>query len=283
LKSSSQLFPVELVSADVRNDYFQDLYSLKPNNSQDKSVEIALLHLHLRKDSSMQKQVLFVHDAFNSHWQWMDNGPAQKLIDDLLSAGVSVWLMDWRGHGSSRKNKKYTLNTIDEMAQWDLPSVTAFIQEKNKNSLQIVAKGYGAQMALKALPQLGGVEQFFFVDAESVVPTRLFWLPGVRLLKWIMLIGKQWVRGDGDEPEPVSFFRAPLKQGGWISLFNKKTSLNELLEFYQSIAHRIVWICSARKYEVKARRLTKKQSRVNRVAFNQILNEIGKLISSQSV
>ena len=231
----------------------------------------------------MQKQVLFVHDAFNSHWQWMDNGPAQKLINNLLEMGISVWLMDWRAHGSSRKNKKQSLNTIDEMAKWDLPSVVAFIQEKNHNSLQIVAKGYGAQMALQAMPKLDGVEQFFFVNAQSVLPSRFLWVPGVRVIKWFKLLGKKWLVGEGDEPEPASFFRVGLKKGGLISLWDRKANTGELLELYQVIAHRIVWVCTSRRYEGKARRLTRKQSRVNRVPVNRTLEELGKLISSQSI
>lgn len=47
MQSSSKLFPVALVSAELRGDLVEDVYRLKPNNSPDRSVELALTRLGL--------------------------------------------------------------------------------------------------------------------------------------------------------------------------------------------------------------------------------------------
>ena len=47
MQSSSQLFPVALLSAELRGDLTEDVYRLKPNNSPDSSVELAVTRLGL--------------------------------------------------------------------------------------------------------------------------------------------------------------------------------------------------------------------------------------------
>jgi pimeloyl-ACP methyl ester carboxylesterase len=282
LKSSSLLFPVELSSAEEREGFYEDLYSLKPNRSRDKTVEIALVHLHTQKDSTNQKQILFVHDAFQSHWQWMDGGVFQEVIDNLLKQGYSIWLMDWRAHGSSKKNRIPKLNTILDMATNDLTAVVEFVLEKNRNELVIVSKGYGAKMTLLCLPVFSKVKQFVFLDAISVFPSRKFWIPGVRIIKWAKLAGKDWVNGEGSEAESASLFREPLLTGGWLGLFRRphNTLVHESLEKH---AAKISWLCSNGRFERIGKRLAKKQARIHRVRGDQIVSEFDKLISSQSV
>ena len=45
MQSSSDLFPVALMSAEFRGDLSEDVYRLKPSNSPDFSVELALTRL----------------------------------------------------------------------------------------------------------------------------------------------------------------------------------------------------------------------------------------------
>ena len=45
MQSSSKLFPVALVSAELRGDLTEDVYLLKPGNSPDGSVALALTRL----------------------------------------------------------------------------------------------------------------------------------------------------------------------------------------------------------------------------------------------
>ncbi|HBO0631188.1 TPA: alpha/beta hydrolase, partial [Pseudomonas aeruginosa] len=45
MQSSSRLFPVALVSAELRADLTEDIYRLKPGNSPDASVELVVTRL----------------------------------------------------------------------------------------------------------------------------------------------------------------------------------------------------------------------------------------------
>lgn len=282
MKSSSQLFPVELVSAEIRNDIYQDIYSLKPNRSEDTSVEIALLHLHTNKDSSHQKQILLIHDVFQSHWQWMDDGDFQGVIDQLLSEGYAIWLMDWRAHGTSKKNRKFQLNTIEHMAKFDLTSVVDFITEKSDQKLVVGAIGYGAKMTLLSLPYLRSIQQLIFLDAVSISPTRKLWIPGYRIIKFLSLMGKEWVNGPGTELESAALFRSGLKFGGVFSFFVRQ-NIAEVLAMVDANATKISWICSSRRSVKIGKRLAKKQARIHKVSVDGVISEFKKLISSQPI
>jgi len=280
LKSSSQLFPVELISAEVREDHFEDSYSLKPNKSADKSVEIALIHLHADKDASGD-QVLFVHDVFESHWQWTE-GPCKPVIAKLLAQGVSVWLMDWRAHGSSKKNKHPRLNHIEEMAALDLSSVTAFIEERNSQPITLVARGLGAQMALLGMADLSNVKRYILIDAISVLGLRRFWIPGLKLARQFRLLGRDWIRGEGLEQEPVTLVRNQLSRQGMFASLRHKNNRQQLATIHR-LAGNIIWLCSQRSSETVAKRHASKQARIHRIDRSAVYDEIHKLVSSQSI
>jgi len=277
LKSSSQLFPVELVTAEVRENYFEDSYSLKPNNSEDKSVEIALIHLHVKKNA-VGPQVLFVHDAFQSHWQWMES-PYHNLITDLLESGSSIWLMDWRSHGSSKKNRRPSLNHIDEMATHDLSSVTRFVQEIGRNKVTLVAQGFGAQMVLARISFLVNIRNFVLIDAVSLLGLRRFWIPGFKFVKRIKLLGRRWIAGSGPEQEPVTLLRMHLNRSGIFARFRNKDIKHQVRDI-QDNASKINWLCTRRHAETTAWRHTKKQSRIHKVPADLLHDEIVKLVSS---
>lgn len=282
MKSSSNLFPVELVSAEHRAHYYEDLYSLKPNKSDDKSVEIALLHLHTQKQSTSAPSVLFIHDAFHSHWQWMDNGENESAILSLLKSGFDIWLMDWRNHGSSKKNRQVALNTVEEMANHDLSSVFAFIREKNNGNLSVCAKGYGAQMSLLALQESAIAKQYFLVDTKSFLPKFRFFFPLTKLFSRLKLLGKTHIVGNGSEVEPAEFFVHQLGYHGWLGLFGN----NQLDACRRGIRHRaadIMWLCSQRRSERAAKRLTGNQSRIARVDPRKYMRDVVALITSQSI
>ena len=272
MKSSSELFPVELVSAEHRGTYFEDLYSVKHNRSHDRSVEVAVLHLHAAKDNSGSDAFLFVHDVFESHWQWMDDGPNQQVIASLLNEGYSIWLFDWRGHGSSKTNRDVHSNTLSEMAATDLPAVVAFIQEKSRGgNLSVVSAGYGAQMVLRALPQIDSVAKFAFVNAQCLKPSRRYWLPFIRFYKRGRLLGRKWVTNREGEHEPASLFVELLKEAAWFSRYRRK-QLKPLIEEVQQRSHRIFWLCTSARFERKAHRLLGTKARTHRVSAQASLN-----------
>ena len=271
---------MELISAEVREDHFEDSYSLKPNKSADKSVEIALIHLHADKHAEGD-QVLFVHDVFESHWQWTE-GPCKPIVAKLLAQGVSVWLMDWRAHGSSKKNKHPRLNHVEEMAAFDLSSVTAFIEERTSQPITLVARGLGAQMALLGMADLCNVKLYILIDAISVLGLRRFWIPGLKLVKQFRLLGRDWIRGDGSEQEPVSLVKNQLsRQGLFARLRHNKN--REQLATINRLAGNIIWLCSQRSSETVARRHANKQARIHRVDRPAVYDEIDRLVSSQSI
>lgn len=279
MKSSSQLFPVELVSAERREGYFEDLYSLKPNRSEDKSVEIALLHLHASAQKSSSKAILFVHDAFSSHWQWMDGGEHENAIIDLIKSGYSIWLMDWRAHGSSKKNRNPRLNTIEEMAVNDLLPVVEFMVEQDQHEISIASKGYGSRMVLNALPQLTHVRRFVLIDAQSVLPSLKFWIPFYRLKKMLPLLGKRFIVSKEGEAESSSLFKSHLWKGGFIGLMTAQSERKLVSEIRKNSAN-LVWVCSQKRYEWRARRISKEQSRIQRVSGIEALQLLKQLIST---
>lgn len=244
MKSSSQLFPVELASAEVLDDRFIDCYSLKPNNSADKTVELALIHVTPKQINRVSKQILFIHDAFHSHWQWLEP-EYQHCIDRALELGIGVWLIDWRSHGSSKKNKSSELNTIFEMAKYDLPAALAFINEKSSIPISLVAKGFGAQMALHCLADQTPIDQLALLDAQPVFGGLRYWVPGSKMASKMKVAFKPWLRGNGPEMESKNFWYDQLSRRGWSMLFRRdyRRQVNATIATASS---RIAWFCSNR-------------------------------------
>lgn len=279
MKSSSQLFPVELVSAEHRGSHYEDLYFLKHNRSDDKSVEVAVLHLHAARDNADSTAFLFVHDAFECHWQWMDNGANQDAIDRLVELGYSVWLMDWRGHGSSKLNRQPKENHLQEMAETDLQAVLDFMAEQTQAGIGVVAAGYGAQMVQRLMPQLNDVYRYVFVDAMSLLPSRRYWWPMLRWFSRLRYFGRIWISGEGPEQEPANLFIRLLREAGWFSGYRRRV-LRAQVKGVRERAHRILWLCSGRAVERRVNRLTGKQGRVIPVSAESPLEQLDSLISS---
>lgn len=213
MKSSSQFFPVALLSAEYKEGIYEDVYSLKPNNSEDTTVEIALVRLHSEQDSPGHP-VLMVHDAFSNHWQWLDYRVG-GVAGALVKAGYDVWLMDWRGHGLSARNQRPTLNTLNNMAQFDLPPVIQFIEEKTAQSPTVVSQGYGCEIALQHAVVNQYQANLVLLDPSPLWPSRLFWIPGVKAWKRLCNVRRRWYRSErGEEVEPAALFRQLLRRQG---------------------------------------------------------------------
>ncbi|MFG1498307.1 alpha/beta fold hydrolase [Saccharospirillum sp. HFRX-1] len=214
MKSSSELFPVALASAEFKEGVYEDVYSLKPNNSTDKTVEIALVRLHQEKVTKALP-LLLVHDAFYNHWQWLDYGVGGT-AGELVRQGYDVWLLDWRGHGLSSRNQRPQTNTLDIMAEYDLPSVFAFIEERCGHKPAVVARGMGCELISRTLAYGETLPELLFVNSHQLPPRRLYWLPGAKLIQRIRLLKSAWVKGPGEEMEVRQLFRQLLKKGGWF-------------------------------------------------------------------
>jgi len=71
MQSSSELFPVALISAELRGDLSEDVYLLKPNNSPDSSVELALTRLGLAGAEDVRGvPVVLLHGSFSNRRFW---------------------------------------------------------------------------------------------------------------------------------------------------------------------------------------------------------------------
>ena len=112
MHSSSRLFPVALVSAELRGDLTEDVYRLKPNNSPDPSVELALTRMGLPGREQRGAPVILVHGSFSNRRFWY-SPKAIGLGPYLARAGFDVWIPEMRGHGLSPRNLDYSRNSVD--------------------------------------------------------------------------------------------------------------------------------------------------------------------------
>lgn len=132
MKSSSELFPVALMRAEVVADRFmEDTYLLKPNNSPDSSVQIALTRLgkYGQVEQSRGRPVILVHGSFSNRGTWLSND-GKGLAAALNESGFDPWMLELRGHGDSPVNQKYDQNNNQIYAKYDLPAVNEFVLEQ---------------------------------------------------------------------------------------------------------------------------------------------------------
>lgn len=253
MKSSSQYFPVALLSAEYKAGIYEDVYSLKPNTSTDNTVEIALVRLHLEQ-VSRGHPILLVHDAFSNHWQWLDYGVG-GVAGALVRAGYDVWLMDWRGHGLSSRNQRPTLNTLDNMAEYDLPPVIRFIEEKTARQPTLVSQGLGCDMVLQHVVASRYPARVVLLDARPIWPKRVFWIPGVKAWHSVKLHWRRWLRREGrEEVEPATLFLQLLRRQGWFGRWRgyDRELMKPRLKAAES---RLYWVTSSSGVDVGLKRL----------------------------
>ena len=132
MKSSSELFPVSLIRAEVVAEKFiEDTYLVKPNNSDDRTIQIAVTRLgYYNSTASESRQpVLMVHGSFTNRGFWFSQ-KGKGLARQLLEAGLDPWMIELRGHGDSPENTQYQSNSIESYAEYDLPAIAEFITEQ---------------------------------------------------------------------------------------------------------------------------------------------------------
>ncbi len=131
MKSSSELFPVSLLRADVLGDLTEDVYLVKHNRDPDRSVQIAVSHLGLRSRGGHSGQpLILLHGSFTNRGFWLSD-KGEGLARYLLEQGFDVWLMEQRGHGLSPRNHDYVRNTLERYVLSDIPAVNDFVQEQS--------------------------------------------------------------------------------------------------------------------------------------------------------
>lgn len=224
MQSSSQLFPVALVSAELRGDLTEDVYRLKPNNSPDSSVELAVTRLG-RSEGRRGVPVVLLHGSFSNRRFWY-SPKGIGLGAHLARAGFDVWIPEMRGHGLSPRNADYDRNRVADYARFDLPSIASFVVEQSGQAPHWVGHSLGGVTLAAAL---GGGYLDERQAASAVLcgsqVSRTYWplkLPPVTwggrfLLKRMGgLSGSRLKRGPEDEPLGLA-----LEALHWYSLFGR--------------------------------------------------------------
>lgn len=132
MKSSSQLFSVSLIRADViEADLIEDTYLIKPDNSPDLTVKIAVTRLGSNSEGTQTRgmPIVLLHGLYQNRGVWMSS-VEEGFAKLLLNAGFDPWLVDCRAHGDSPYNEQYKSNNLESYAQFDLPAVQQFIFEQ---------------------------------------------------------------------------------------------------------------------------------------------------------
>ena len=218
MQSSSRLFPVSLLRAELIGELFEDVYLLKPNNSPDPSVQIAVTRIGLKPDpnaygqKSTKQPVVLLHGHYQNRNLWLtDQG--KDYCSYLVNQGFDVWIPEMRGHGNSPKNQNYNANTVEHYIRYDLPAISDFIWEKCGRPIHWQGFDAGGQAILAAVaggwlsPQL--VRSIGLWGAQV---TKRRWRMMLPMLRWYYAMkvkragyssGLKLSRGPEDEPASI--------------------------------------------------------------------------------
>lgn len=224
MKSSSDLFPVALMRADVvAQKFIEDTYLLKPNNSDDSSVQIALTRLgkYEGHNENRGKPVILVHGSFSNRGVWL-SVTGKGFASALLEAGFDPWMLELRGHGDSPFNEQYEQNNLEAYADFDLPAVNAFVLEQSNQAPIWCGHSSGGVCIATAIAaeklkqdEVSGV--ILFGSQVSRFPI-LLRLPISRMLAKISLLPKKRIHSTklGVEFEPVGIAKEFVR---WAGIF----------------------------------------------------------------
>lgn len=225
MQSSSDLFPVALVAAELRGDLSEDVYRLKPGNSPDQSVELAVTRLGLASQENRGVPVILLHGSFSNRRFWY-SPRGIGLGAYLARAGFDVWIAEMRGHGLSPRNQAYRHNTVADYARYDLPAIAAFVREQSGQTPHWIGHSLGGITLAAAL---GG----HYLDEHSAASaalfgsqiSRIYWPLKVPPVEWgsrLLLKAFHHVSGArfkrGPEDEPIGLALESLR---WHRLFGR--------------------------------------------------------------
>lgn len=225
MKSSSELFPVALMKADVVAEKFiEDTYLLKPNNSPDSSVQVAISRLGYadRPEEHQGQPVILIHGSFTNRGFWLS--PSGKgLASALLEEGFDPWMLEMRGHGDSPVNQNYSSNDVEAYAQYDIPAAADFVIEQTKQAPLWVGHSQGGVVISTAFA--GGhlsedkISGFALFGSQTSRYPLMLRIPVFRLLARALLGFKKSniVSSKGPEQEPNGIAKEFVR---WAGLFS---------------------------------------------------------------
>lgn len=246
MKSASQLFPVTLHRADFVGDFTEDVYLLKPNNSPDKSVKIALSRIGIEGEKPGETPIIMVHGSFSNRGFWLSRN-GQGFAAYLVREGYDVWLADMRGHGLSPVNDTYHQNNVETYAQFDIPAINDFVIEQTGANPKWVGHSLGGLVIATAVAaghlstdQIRGVVTFgtqaSLLHWTLKIPfatsiTRM----AVSLMKNVS--GVQLRIGPENEPKGIAY-----EQFRWFGLFRRWKG-SDGQEYWKSLSEvNIPWL-----------------------------------------
>lgn len=226
MQSSSNLFPVALISAERRGDLSEDVYRLKPGNSPDGTVELAVTRLGMADEPALRGvPVILLHGSFSNRRFWF-SPKGLGLGAYLARAGFDVWIAEMRGHGLSQRNQHYRKNRVADYARYDLPAIAAFVRELSGQAPHWIGHSLGGITLAAAL---GGhyLEEADVASAAffGTQVSRTYWplkIPPVEwsgrfiLNRFAQLSGSRLKRGPEDEPIGLA-----LESMRWYGLFGR--------------------------------------------------------------
>ncbi|MBI6852462.1 alpha/beta fold hydrolase [Pseudomonas cichorii] len=232
MQSSSNLFPVALISAERRGDLVEDVYRLKPANSPDPSVELAVTRLGLVDQPDVRGvPVILLHGSFSNRRFWY-SPKGIGLGPFLARAGYDVWIAEMRGHGLSARNQDYRRNRVADYARYDLPAIAAFVREQNGRVPHWIGHSLGGTTLAAAL---GG----HYLGPEGVASAALFgsqisrtyWplkIPPVQWTGRLLLKPFEHISGPrlkrGPEDEPIGVVLESMRWHGLFGRFGDRDS-----------------------------------------------------------
>nr|WP_286946449.1 alpha/beta fold hydrolase [Pseudomonas sp. UBA6718] len=225
MQSSSELFPVALVSAELRGDLSEDVYRLKPGNSPDFTVELAVTRLGLAGQENPGVPVILLHGSFSNRRFWY-SPRGIGLGPHLARAGFDVWIAEMRGHGLSPRNQAYKHNSVADYARYDLPAIAAFVREQTAQAPHWVGHSLGGTTLAAALGgSYLGAEEAASAALFGTQISRIYWPLKVPPVEWgsrLLLKGFHHISGArfkrGPEDEPIGLALESLR---WHRLFGR--------------------------------------------------------------
>lgn len=141
-------YPLEEHAVTTNDGYILTVYRLPHGKETEASAH------HARRPA-----VLLQHGLLDSCAAWLFNGPNHSLGFMLADAGYDVWLGNSRGNTYSSKHVRLSAEdpafwqfSFDEMAEFDLPAIVDYIQERTgMEKIAYVGHSQGSTTAFAAL------------------------------------------------------------------------------------------------------------------------------------
>jgi predicted alpha/beta hydrolase len=227
MQSSSNLFPVALISAERRGDLSEDVYRLKPGNSPDGTVELAVTRLGLVDVPENQgTPIILLHGSFSNRRFWY-SPKGIGLGAYLARQGFDVWIPEMRGHGLSKRNHGYAKNRVADYARYDVPAIGAFVREQSGQIPHWIGHSLGGTTLAAALGgQHLGAPAAASVALFGCQVSRTYWPLKIPVVEWggrVILYPIGQVSGPmqkrGAEDEPVGVMIESMRWHGLLGRF----------------------------------------------------------------